>query len=271
MSDHARTVLVTGASSGIGAALARVFAEKGYGVVLTARRAARLEALAAELENRFRIRTMYLPEDLADPEAPARLFAATADRGVAVDILVNNAGFGIRGAYGATRWSDQAALMTVMTGAPTRLCHLYLPGMIERGWGRILNVASMMGLFPGSPGMTLYGAAKSYLVQMSETLSLETAGTGVAVTVSCPGYTESEFHSAAGLKDALDGAAPRALWMPADAVARGAFDALMAGAPRHVPGAANKIGAVLLGKLLPRRSVLALVHNMSRKLMEPRP
>jgi len=270
MSEERRTALITGASAGIGSAFARVFAEHGFDVVLTARRDERLATLAAELERSFRVRTTVLAADLADPHTPRRLFDETQARGIAVDALVNNAGYGLRGAFASTRWPDQANLLTVMATAAVHLCHLYLPGMIERGYGRIINVASVMGLFPGSPGMTLYSPVKSFLVQFSESLYAETAATGVHVTVTCPGYTHTEFQAKAGITDVTDKAAPSFLWMSAEDVARGAFDAAMAGKARHVPGLRNKIGAVFLGKLLPRRLVLSVVRRLSADLLELR-
>ncbi|HEX4095333.1 MAG TPA: SDR family NAD(P)-dependent oxidoreductase, partial [Caulobacteraceae bacterium] len=145
-----RLALVTGASAGIGAALARVYASHGYDIALTARRADRLHTLADELRLRHGVESLVIPADLARPEAPAEILAAVEANGRVVDALVNNAGYSLPGGYAATRWEDQQAFLQVLVVAVSELAHKVLPGMLERRFGRIVNVASLAGLMPGS-------------------------------------------------------------------------------------------------------------------------
>ncbi len=196
----ARLALVTGASSGIGAALARVYASHGYDLALTARRGDRLHALADEVRLRYGVDSLVIPADLSLVEAPEQILAAVEANGREVDALVNNAGYGLPGSYAATRWEDQRALLQVLVTSPCELAHKVLPGMIERRFGRIVNVASLAGLAPGAPGHTLYGPAKALIVRFSQALHLETQGTGVQVSALCPGFTYSEFHDVAGTR-----------------------------------------------------------------------
>jgi short-subunit dehydrogenase len=154
-----RTVLVTGASAGIGKAIAEVFASEGFDLVLTARRFDRLEALAGELRQRFGRRVTTIADDLADPAAPGRIADAVAMAGLTIDALVNNAGYGVPGKFTDTTWEQQRDMVQVMVMAPAELTHRLLPGMIARRYGRIINVASVAGLVPQSAGHPLYGAS----------------------------------------------------------------------------------------------------------------
>lgn len=146
-----RRALVTGASSGIGHAFAHVLAERGYGLILTARREDRLATLARDLSQRHGIITHVVAADLADPQTGEYLDEWLADHALTVDLLVNNAGFGVPGSYSGTTWEQQRAFLEVLVVAPSELTHRLLPGMIERRWGRIINVASLAGLLPGVP------------------------------------------------------------------------------------------------------------------------
>jgi short-subunit dehydrogenase len=244
-----RLALVTGASAGIGAAFARRYAEAGCDLALTARRADRLEALAAELSERHGVEAFALAADLADPAAPERLVAEVAARGRHVDVLVNNAGYGRAGPFTASDWSVHRDFLQVLTVAPAQLCHLVLPGMVERGYGRILNVASLLGLSPALPDHGLYSAAKAFLVKLSETLHLEGRAAGVHVVAVCPGLTRSEFHAAPSLREAA-GRAPALAWMSAEAVAAEAYAAGEENRPVCVPGGLNKVVAAV-ARLVP--------------------
>ncbi|MGF1464145.1 MAG: SDR family NAD(P)-dependent oxidoreductase [Maricaulaceae bacterium] len=255
--------LITGASAGIGAALARVYAQEGWDLALTARRADRLETLAEALCKQHGTHCLVLPEDLSDPDAPNRLVAAITAQGRAIDGLVNNAGYGLGGPYVETEWADQARFLQVLVSAPAALCHLCLPAMIERGFGRILNVASLAGLVPGYGGQSLYGAAKAFVVRMSESLSAETVGTGVHVTALCPGLTESEFHDLAGTRKAVDDL-PGWVKRTAQDVARQGYTACEANRPVHVTGAENKTAAALT-RLLPDAVTNGLVRRQSAR------
>jgi hypothetical protein len=259
-----RWALVTGASAGIGTAFARVFAEQGFNLVLTARRRERLEELALELQRDHGVSTLVLPADLADPDAPQQLFDACAEQHVHVDALVNNAGFGSTGEFGDEPWSGYAAMIQVLVTAVAHLTFLFKPPMVERGFGRIINVASIAGLLPGAPGRTLYGPAKSFVIKFSEALSLEHVGSDIHVTAVCPGFTYSEFHDVVGNRDRVS-KLPRALWMDADTVARQGYAAVMRGDAVYVNGVINR-AVTSATRLLPNRLSRALVRRQSRKL-----
>jgi short-subunit dehydrogenase len=243
--------LVTGASAGIGAEFARQLAAGGCGVVLTARRADRLEALAGELRERHGVDVVCLPADLADPRAPAQLFDECARRGLAIDVLVNNAGYGVTGSFLARPWQTHADFIQVLMTAPAELCHRFLPAMRERGRGRIVNVASLAGLVPAPAGPTLYAASKAYLIKFSQALSLENRAYGVHVLACCPGFTHSEFHDVTGTREQMKGM-PRWMWMDADDVVRDALTAVDRGDSIRVSGRINRAIKALV-KLLPDR------------------
>jgi short-subunit dehydrogenase len=259
-----RLALVTGASAGIGAAFAKILASHGYDVALTARRAERLEALAEEIRLRHGGEALTLPADLADPAAPAKLLADLAAQGRTVDALINNAGYGLAGSYATTRWEDQARFIQVMVTAPCELAHRALPGMIERRFGRIVNVASLAGLVPPSAGHTLYGAAKAFLVRFSQSLHLEGGPMGVHVSALCPGFTYSEFHDVTGTRDQISASTPPWLWLGADEVAAAGYEAVEANRPVCVPGAPNKAIAAV-AKLLPDEWGLAVMASQGRR------
>jgi short-subunit dehydrogenase len=260
-----RTALITGASAGIGAALARVYAEKGWNLILTARREAPLIALAAELEAAHGVAAAVIPCDLAEPDAPERLIAALAAQGLRVDALVNNAGFSRTTGFLVTASEDHAAMMRVMATAPIALSRALLPAMVEQGFGRILNVASLAGQMPATGGDTLYGPIKAFLIKASQGLWLEMQDTGVHVTVLCPGYTLTEFHDVNGSREEVSSAYPAWMWQTADHVARVGYEACEANRPRVTPGVMNNILAGL-GKLLPDRLALGMVGGHARRL-----
>ena len=265
MGEGRRTVLITGASAGIGAALARVCAARGHDLILTARREAPLQALAEALAGAHGVAATVVIADLAEPEASARLVEAIAARGLSVDGLINNAGFSRTTGFLATDPADHAAMIRVMLSAPVELLRLVLPGMVARGWGRVLNVASLAGQMPATGGDTLYGPIKSFLIKASQGLWLETQGTGVHVTALCPGYTYTEFHDVNGSRDQVSAAYPKWMWMDADRVARIGWDAVEANRPRVTPGVANNVLAAL-GGLLPDALALKMVGGHARRL-----
>ena len=253
-----RLCLVTGASAGIGAAIAHIYAGHGYDVALTARRAEKLEQVADDIRLRHGVETLIIPADLADSAAPDKLLAQIEGHGRTVDALVNNAGYGLPGSYAATTWEDQRASLQVMLIAVCELTHRVLPGMVERKFGRILNVASLAGLMPGSAGHTLYGATKSFLVRFSQSLHLETLEQGVHVSALCPGFTYSEFHDVNQTRDQISRSTPSWLWLGADEVAAAGYEAAEANRPICVPGAPNKAIAAI-AKLVPDDWLLALM------------
>lgn len=254
-----RTALITGASAGIGAAFADVFAAEGFDLVITARREDRLRLVAARLEQEHHVRVHVIVEDLSDPEAPARLCAEIAARGLTIDALVNNAGFGVTGVYTSRDWRYHADFLQVMVVAVADLTHRLLPGMIDRGYGRIVNVASLAGLSPAPAGHTLYAASKAFVIKFSESLAQEVMKQGVHVTVVCPGFTLTEFHDVTGTRTKVS-RLPRFLWMDAPTVARQGFAAVMNGTSIYVNGRVNRVIATLV-KVIPYR-VLVFVGRL---------
>ncbi|MGH8215844.1 MAG: SDR family NAD(P)-dependent oxidoreductase [Rhodanobacteraceae bacterium] len=259
--DIARRALVTGASAGIGAEFAHQLAARGCDLVVTARRGERLQALASELRARHGGDVQVVADDLAAPAAPARIVAAAASKGP-IDILINNAGYGVPGHYDRVDWDTHARFMQVLVEAPLQLCHLLLPAMRERGYGRIVNVASLAGLVPATPGNTLYGPAKAFLMRVSQALALENRAHGIHVCALCPGFTRSEFHDvsqARGLVSKL----PGWMWTDADDVVRAGLDAVERGRVVCVPGRINRATKVLMD-LLPDRLALGLVARRAK-------
>ena len=203
--------------------------------------------------------------DLAEPGASAALVETIVARGLSVDGLINNAGFSRTTGFLATEPADHASMIRVMLTAPVELSRLLLPGMIERGWGRVLNVASLAGQMPATGGDTLYGPIKSFLIKASQGLHLETLGTGVHVTVLNPGYTLTEFHDVNGSRDQVSSAYPPWMWMDAARVARIGVDASEANRPSVTPGVMNNVMAGL-ARFLPDGLALRMVANHARRL-----
>lgn len=256
--------LITGASSGIGAAIAREYARRGKPLVLTARRSDRLQALAGELGRT--VPCQIIAADLADRGAPQQLFAQTQARGLFVDTLVNNAGYGVPGRYLSCDWRTHADFLQVMIVAVAELTHLYLPAMEAARHGRILNIASLAGLAPASAGHTLYGASKAWMIGFSESLALECRAHGVHVTAICPGFTVSEFHDVNGMRAKVS-RLPSWLWLSSEEVARMGVDAVEAGRSRVVTGRINR-GIALASKYLPGPLAQVLIARNSRKFRD---
>jgi short-subunit dehydrogenase len=237
-----RTALVTGASSGIGVAIARELASRGHGVTLVARRADRLAELAEELAATG-VRAEVLTTDLADREARAELPSRVADLGLAVDVLVNNAGLSTLGPVAGAVPEDELRMVEVDVMALVDLTTRFLPAMVERHRGAVLNVASTAAFQP-LPGQAGYGAAKAFVLSYTRSLGGELAGTGVVATVLCPGPVETEFAETAGFRsEDAKGALPSFMWETPEAVARCGIDALAAGHPVAIPGLANRVMA----------------------------
>lgn len=257
-----RLVVITGASAGIGEAFARAYGARGWDMVLTARREDRLIALRDQIMTRYGVTAHALCADLADPAVPAALVAELARLGLKADGLVNNAGYGLASTYAKTSWADQAAFLQVLATAPAELAHRLLPGMLERRFGRIINVASLAGIVPGAPGHTLYGAVKAFLIKFSQSLNQECLGTGVHVSALCPGFTVSEFHDANGTRGQVSRMAPW-MWQRAEPVVEGAIAAVERNQSIYVSGGVNKAFAAL-GRLLPDPIGEALVRDQSK-------
>jgi hypothetical protein len=248
------TVLVTGASSGIGEEIAREFARRGRHVLLVARRADRLQALAASLGSSADV----LAADLSDADERAALPGRVADLGLVVDVLVNNAGLSTSGPIATSDPVAELNLIEVDVAAVADLCSRFVPGMVSRGRGAVLNVASV-GAFGPVPGQAAYGAAKAFVLSYTQALGQELQGTGVIASTLCPGPVKTGFGEAAGISDAdAEAALPKAMWVTAAEVAKTAVDGLAAGKTVIIPGAFNKVGAAAY-KILPRRLLLPIL------------
>ena len=253
------TALVTGASAGLGAGFARALAARGDDLVLTARRADRLEALAAELRAAHGVRVEIVAADLADPAAPAALLAAIADRGVTIDTLVNNAGFGIQGAFVDAAAGDQLGMIDLNCRALVALTHAVLPPMVARGRGGILNIASTAAFQPG-PWLAVYFASKAFVLSFSEGLHEEVRGAGVHVAALCPGPTRTDFAERAGMADSA--LFQRLAGDPAQVV-RDGLAALDANQAVRVSGVANRMMAGS-ARFVPRGLVRRLAGSLQR-------
>lgn len=252
-----RTALITGASAGIGRALAEVFAEHGFSTVLVARRQERLVALSEDLERAHGVTTRVIAADLSDPASPPRIRQILDDAGVVVDALVNNAGYAIKPDFCSQDWERHAAFLQVLATSVAHLCHLFCPGMKARGYGRILNVASLAAFSPDTAG-SLYTGVKSFVVHLSRALDLELRPHGVHCTALCPGFTRTEFHEAMGVQKEVN-RLPGLLWTDAQEVARQGFGAVMKGKPVVITGLVNQAIASVC-KVVPD----ALQHELSR-------
>ena len=256
--------LITGASAGIGAALAREFARAGWDLALVARREAPMVELARELKQAHGTTSHIIPADLSSPGIVDEILARVWKKTSHIDGLVNNAGYGLTGTYEARDWAEHKAFLDVMLMVPAELTHKLLPGMQQIGFGRILNVASLAGHLPGSRGHTLYAATKSWLIKLSQSLNLELRGSGIKVSALCPGFTYSEFHDMNGTREAVS-KLPDWMWMSAEDVAAGGFLALERNKAVYIPGTVNKLIA-LSARLMPESWALALMNKNSDKV-----
>jgi len=267
MSRERPLSLVTGASAGIGAAFARALAARGHDLILTARRADRLEALAAELRGAHDMTITVLPLDLAAPGAAQQLVDAIAARGLSVDWLINNAGYGMPSSFDAYDWERHADFLRVMIEAPTELVSRLLPAMRAAGYGRIISVASLAAHVPASAGHTLYAASKAYLVKFSQALALENADHNVHVCALCPGFTRSEFLDVAGTRETMK--IPSYMWQTAEAVVAEGIKAVEAGDPVRITGLINRAIKVL-AKLIPDRLGLRIMARQAGHFRDTR-
>jgi uncharacterized protein len=253
------TCLVTGASSGIGAEIARALARRGHGVTLAARREERLEKLAAKLAAEHGVRAETVAADVSDEAGRERLRRELEGRGLHVDVLVNNAGYGSGGAFVKLEGDREAGMVRTNVEAVVALSSTYLPRMVRRGQGAILNVASLIAFQP-VPFQATYGATKAAVLSFTDALHEELRGTGVTVTAICPGPVRTEFGEAGGFGGA-DDRIPSFLWLSARTVAQAAVRGLEKGERVVVPGPINQVTA-LYGQHLPRAILLPLVRHL---------
>jgi short-subunit dehydrogenase len=254
-----RTAIVTGASSGIGAEIARELASRGHGVTLVARRADKLAELATELAATG-VRAEVLAADLGDRAARSALLGRVAELGLTPDILVNNAGLSTVGPVSAADPDAEMNMIEVDVVAVADLCTRFLPGMVERGRGAVLNVASTAAFQP-LPGQAGYAGCKAFVLSYTRSLGGELRGTGVSATALCPGPVDTGFGETAGFsKEDAENSLPSFMWESAEAVARCGVEALDKGRPVAIPGQANRLAASL-AHLTPKRMLVPLLAS----------
>lgn len=255
-----QTALITGASSGIGAAFADVFARRGYRLVLVARSAGKLESLAAQLRQTG-TEVRVLPADLSVAAEVERVFNSLEADGRRIDVLVNNAGVGDFGFFAGSDWNKQATMIDLNVRSLTHLTRLFIPQMLRHGAGRILNVASTAAFQPG-PTMAVYYATKAFVLHFSEAIANELAGTGVTVTCLCPGATESGFQQAAAMEESR---LVKGRKLPTSAeVAEYGYQAMVQGKVVAIHGTANYLMANSV-RFAPRSWVRQLVRYIQDK------
>lgn len=260
MTSTQQTALITGASGGIGYELSKRFAADGYNLVLVARSGPKLAELAAQLQTRHGVTVTTLVHDLGDPAGPQAVFDAVQARHLTIDVLVNNAGYGLQGNFHAADLAAQLNMLQLNVVSLTHLTGLFLPGMVQRRRGKILNVGSTASFEP-VPSMAVYAATKAYVLSFSEALAEELRDTGVSVTALCPGFTHTGFKERANLAD--DALLVRLGGMTAQTVAETGYKALLRRSTLVVPGLFNKM-LIFSVKLVPR----SLVRRMARFSMQ---
>jgi len=229
-----RRALITGASAGLGAEFARQLAASGKDLVLVARRVDKLEALAAELRNKHGVDVVVMAADMTDPDAPVNLHRQAQELGLVVDYLVNNAGSEGPDLIRTRDWSRNDDYIRLMMTSVAAMCHEFIPGMLERGFGRVLNVASVAGQITVN-GDYSYGPTKAYLIALSKALASSFRDQGVNVLALCPGFTHTEFHASENLT-AMKKATPKFIWYDADVVIREGLAALEKGRDEYSSG-----------------------------------
>jgi hypothetical protein len=255
---YKQTALITGAANGIGYELAYIFAQNNYNLVLVDRLEGKLQEIAQNFQEEFSISVKYIVKDLSKATSPEEIFQELAQDNIKVDVLVNNAGFGTYGLFNETSLTDELEMLQVNLVCMTHLTKLFLKNMVEQGKGKILNVSSAAAFQPG-PLMAVYFATKAYVLSFSEALANELEGTGVTVTVLCPGTTKSAFHERTGMADSKLVKGKR--MMDAAAVANIGYHALMNGKTIVIPGLINKLMAKSV-RFIPRNLVTKIVRNM---------
>ncbi len=256
-----KTALVTGASSGIGLEMARILAKDGLDVVLVARRRQKLEAVARELSVTHGVSARVIAKDLAQRASPGEIAEELEGERIAIDVIVNNAGLGVYGRFWKTDLARQLEVVQVNLVALTELTGRFLSGMVTRGRGRIVNVASTAAFQPG-PHMAVYYATKAYVLSFSEALAAELSGTGVTVTALCPGPTITEFQQTAGIEDSWLFRGP--LVMDAAKAARAGWEGARRGKRIVIPGLGNKFLKEAV-RFSPRRLVTATAETLQKK------
>lgn len=259
-----KTALITGASGGIGYDLGSVFAENGFNLVLVARNKEKLLGLANQAQQMLGVSAKVIAKDLSEPGAAEEVFRIVEKEGIQVDVLVNNAGFGMLGSFAFNGMQSELGMIRLNVMAVTHMTKLFLPPMMTRGHGRILNVASTAGFRPG-PLMTTYSATKAYVLSFSTALAEEVRERGISVSVLCPGPTYTGFQERAGMKET-----PLQRLVQGDprVVARAAFDGMIAGKTVIVPGLLNKL-ATIVSRLAPLSWAARSAKGIYEKAQKP--
>ncbi|SFE23902.1 hypothetical protein SAMN04487969_101844 [Paenibacillus algorifonticola] len=256
-----KTVLITGVSGGIGKELADRFAKDGYNLVLVARSERKLLELAEEYRKKHGTQATVIAKDVASPGVPEEIFAELKKKGIVVDYLVNNAGFGLYGTFLETNLEQETNMIDVNIKALTIMTKLFLPDMVKRGKGGVMNVASLVAFFPG-PMMSIYYATKAFVLSFTEALENELSGTGVTVTALCPGLTSTGFVDRSGMGESKlfqSGAI-----MEAGQVAEEGYRGFIRGDTIIMPGARNRLMA-FIPRLLPRKWVTRMVRSTQNR------
>jgi uncharacterized protein len=255
--------LVTGASSGIGAAIATELASRGHSLALAARREERLRTLASELTSEHGVAVEVIAADLGDPAGRDRLADELRSKGRVVDVLVNNAGFGHQADFATSPRERMVEMVDLNVGAVVDLTSRFLTGMVDRGRGSVINIASIAAFQP-LPGSAVYAASKSFVLSFSEAIRTELRGSGVSVTAVCPGPVKTEFTEVAGIGGVED-RTPGAVWMSSEDIAKHAIDGAARDNRVVVPGALNRASA-LAGQHSPRALALPLISRIWRNV-----
>ncbi len=265
MSDHNKTVLITGASAGIGKSFAEVFFKNGFNLVLTARRIDRLNTLRENLlksSNSQKIE--IIPADLSDEESPQKIYNFCKEQNIHIDALVNNAGYGNPQAFEEIKWDEHSDFIQVMVKSVTEMIHCFLPGMIDKQYGRIINVASLAPYIPPADKGGLYSPVKIYQIKLSEGIHFEYMDRNIFCTALCPGLTRSEFHIAADMPEVAN--TPDFLWMTSEEVAEQGYNAVMNGKSLVINGRLNKFFA-LISMIIPKRLTKTIGKYLTKKRM----
>lgn len=245
-----RTALITGAAAGLGSKFAERFARRGFDLVLVDRHAQRVEDVAIAVAKTFGVKIYPVTQDLCKPAAAADLRSTCERLGLSIDVLINNAGLSLNKPLHQIPWPVIRDNMQLLLGVVVEMCHRFLPPMINRGWGRIINVASVSGFMPGGVRLAIYNASKSFLIPFSEGIGLELAGTGVQVTALCPGFMKTDIFKSSGILDVAD-SIPTFMWTDPGQVAEDGIRAVMNNVPVRVSGWFNRL-TVTAAKFTPR-------------------
>jgi short-subunit dehydrogenase len=261
--ERCQTALITGASTGIGRELAKIFAEHGFNLVVVARRQDQLETLANSLRTAHGIEVTVIASDLTATRAPQTLFELVQRQGIAIDILVNNAGINFHGGFKDISLENHLELLQLNVVALTALTHLWVKSMVERGYGRILNVASLSAFHP-VPTLAVYAASKAYVLSFTEALAMELRGTGVTATALCPGFTDTAMLNIVSATTGRPTGVPSLLIGDPVQVAREGYQACLRGETIHVSGQLNQLAAFWL-QYQPRWLGRALASFLTRR------